>query len=168
MVLNIKPLKNNPKYFICDKGFVISTVRWLAILKPRPGIHGYTRVYLRDINTNKRKDYKLHRLVAEYFIDNSNHYKEVNHIDGDKTNNHVSNLEWCTRSENNSHAFAHGLKHSKKCPILCTTNGKIYDSQLRASEELNISRKAISMILKGEVSSMKGLHFEYVDRDWKN
>lgn len=167
MVLNIKSLKFNPKYFICDKGFVISTTRGLTILKPRMGKHGYTRVYLRDVNTHKRKDYKLHRLVAEYFLDNDENFDIVNHIDGNKANNHVENLEWCTQRDNNLHAYAQGLSHSKKCPIICTTNGKIYPSQSEASNELNISRSAINAILKGEFLSMKGLHFEYVDEDWR-
>lgn len=168
MVLNIKQLKFNPKYFICDKGFVISIAKGLKILYPRIDKEGYIRCYIRDIASNKRKDYKLHRLVAEYFIDNPNDYKIVNHIDGDKTNNKVENLEWCTQSENVSHGYKTGLNHSKKCPVLCTTNNRVYASQLEASKELNISRKSISLILKGEVYSLKGLHFEYVDKNWKN
>lgn len=168
MVLNIKQLKFNPQYFICDKGFIISTVRGLKILYPRIDKNGYTRCYIRDITSSKRKDYKLHRLVAEYFISNPNNYKVVNHIDGDKTNNKIENLEWCTYSYNNKHAYDTGLNHSKKCPIICTTNNKVYASQLEASKELNISRKGISLILKGEVYSFKGLHFEYMDKNWKN
>lgn len=50
----------------------------------------------------------LHRLVAETFVDNPNHYSEVNHIDGNKLNNSASNLEWCTRSQNMKHAFNNG------------------------------------------------------------
>ena len=168
MVLNIKQLKFNPKYFICDKGFIISTARGLKILHPRIGKQGYTRCYIRDMATNKRKDYRLHRLVAEYFIDNPNNYKVINHIDGNKQNNNVNNLEWCTYSRNTSHAYEIGLSHSKKCPIICTANNKVYASQLEASKELNISRKSISLILKEEVYSLKGLHFEYVDKNWKN
>lgn len=53
---------------------------------------------------------RVHRLVALLFVDNPNNYNEVNHIDGIKTNNHYTNLEWCTRSHNVQHAFDLGLK----------------------------------------------------------
>ncbi|HRQ17736.1 MAG TPA: NUMOD4 domain-containing protein [Agriterribacter sp.] len=52
----------------------------------------------------------IHRLVACHFIENTNSYKEVNHIDGIKSNNHSYNLEWCNRSMNLKHAFKSGLK----------------------------------------------------------
>lgn len=57
----------------------------------------------------KRTKYLLHRLVAETFIKNKNNNLEVNHIDADKTNNNVDNLEWCTRVENLEHARNNGL-----------------------------------------------------------
>lgn len=167
MVLNIKQLKFNHKYFICDKGFIISINRGVNILKPRFDKKGYVAYFLRDNFMGKRKSFKAHRLVAEYFIENPNNHKEVNHINGNKQNNHFNNLEWCDRQRNVKHSYDANLKHSKKCPILCTTNGEIYSSQLEASEKLGISRKSISLILKGECYSLKGLHFEYVDKNWK-
>lgn len=166
MNLNIRRLNFNHKYFICDKGFVISTAKGLSILKPRVDKFGYNRCYIRDMNDNKRKDYKIHRLVAEYFIENPDNLQVVNHIDGNKQNNYVNNLEWCTHSDNNYHAYKTGLSHSRKCPVLCTTNNTIYPSQAEASAALNISRKCIIQILKGEAYSFKGLHFEYADENW--
>lgn len=59
---------------------------------------------------NKKYSKAAHRLVAEYYILNENNYSTVNHIDGNKLNNHVSNLEWCTESENLIHAYETGLK----------------------------------------------------------
>jgi hypothetical protein len=64
------------------------------ILKPRLHSNGYHRVQL------YRKDYYIHRLVAQSFIPNESNCTDVDHIDGDKTNNHILNLRWCTRSQN--------------------------------------------------------------------
>lgn len=71
--------------------------------------NGYLRVSL-TLNTNKTRQYFVHRLVAEYFIDNPLNKKIVNHKDGNKLNNEYTNLEWCTSSENNIHAFKNNLK----------------------------------------------------------
>ena len=56
------------------------------------------------------KNLKVHRLVAEAFIENPNGYKQVNHIDGDKTNNAASNLEWCNGEQNIYHSLIHGMR----------------------------------------------------------
>ena len=74
--------------------------------------NGYVWVSLP--RNNKFRTYLVHRLVAGMFIPNPMFYKEINHIDGNKTNNNVYNLEWCTRSQNIKHAFAMGLKVNKK------------------------------------------------------
>lgn len=169
MLLNIRRLHFNSDYYICDKGFIISTKgKKPKILKNRYDKNGYVVCYIRDENTGQRKDYKIHRLVAEYFIDNPNNCRVVNHIDGNKQNNNVNNLEWCTHTENNLHAYRTGLTHSKKCPILCTTNNTVYASQKEASDALNISRACILKVLKREAYSSKGLHFEYVDENWRD
>ena len=60
--------------------------------------HGYCELSLHK--NGKEKRFKVHRLVAEAFIPNPNNLPEVNHIDGNKENNHASNLEWCTSKEN--------------------------------------------------------------------
>lgn len=72
--------------------------------KPRKHTNGYIRA------TIFGKDQYVHRLVAMCFIENPDGLDEVNHKDGDKQNNHVSNLEWCTRAQNNKHAFQTGLR----------------------------------------------------------
>ena len=62
---------------------------------------GYLRVYL--YKNGKRKHHKVHRLVAHAFIPNPEHKSQVNHIDGNKKNNSVTNLEWATDEENKLH-----------------------------------------------------------------
>lgn len=73
---------------------------------------GYLCVSL--MNNGKQKTYKIHRLIAETFIPNPNNLPCVNHKDGNKQNNCVSNLEWCSYSWNNKHAYANNLKKRKK------------------------------------------------------
>lgn len=73
---------------------------------------GYKVVLLSKENTEK--GIGVHRLVAIHFIDNPENKKEVNHKDGNKLNNHVDNLEWCTRSENGQHSYDNGLQISRK------------------------------------------------------
>ena len=142
MVLEYKQLDFNPNYFISNRGFVISVKKkGFSILKPRADKQGYLRVYIRDININKRKDYTLHRLVAIYFIDNPNDYNEVNHIDGNKGNNHIENLEWCDRTQNNMHAYENDLH--KPCYKPCKIDGVIYQSQTDAATQLGVSRGTI-------------------------
>lgn len=69
---------------------------------------GYKAIILTRNKT--RKHFLLHRLVASYFLENTDNKKEVNHIDGNKLNNNVCNLEWVTSSENKLHAIDIGLK----------------------------------------------------------
>ena len=81
------------------------------MLKPAIIGRGYLKVLLSKNNKQKMK--MVHRLVAETFLPNPSGKKFVNHIDGDKTNNNVSNLEWCTAKENTHHANINGLTNHK-------------------------------------------------------
>ena len=80
------------------------------IIKPSTDKKGYLRVNL--CKGGKKKLFQVHRLVALCFIPNPDSKPQINHRDGNKLNNHVSNLEWCTSSENIQHAFDTGLKKS--------------------------------------------------------
>jgi hypothetical protein len=82
------------------------------ILKSFKNRYGYHQV---DLSKNKKgKSYTNHRLVMLTFkLDVKSYYDEVNHIDGNKENNHIDNLEWCTRSENIQHAYDNELRTSK-------------------------------------------------------
>lgn len=70
--------------------------------------HGYLQVQI--MREGKRYTRYVHRLVAECFLDNPLLLAEINHKDGDKSNNSADNLEWCSRSENMKHAYRTGLK----------------------------------------------------------
>ena len=77
------------------------------ILKAYDNGNGYLMISL--LKNMKRKVYYVHRLVGEYFLSQKEE-EEINHIDGNKYNNDVRNLEWCSRSENLLHAYKTGLK----------------------------------------------------------
>lgn len=74
----------------------------------RPGANGYMRVYMREDETNHRKDQYVHRMVAEAFIPNPDDKPCVNHIDCDRSNNNLDNLEWVSHAENNEHTMKVG------------------------------------------------------------
>jgi hypothetical protein len=80
--------------------------RWAKIIKPDKINTGYLRANL--FNANGRKRIFVHRLVASTFIPNPNKKPNVNHKDGNPLNNHVSNLEWCTQSENHLWSIKQG------------------------------------------------------------
>ena len=83
-------------------------------LKGRVTKTGYLQVSIKMDETGTFTNKYIHRLVALAFIENNNEEKkQVNHIDGNKSNNTVSNLEWCTNSENQKHAWEHGLSVNK-------------------------------------------------------
>jgi hypothetical protein len=97
--------EEHQKYHISDTGVVYS-VKTKINLKPRLHSGGYHMVTLW---LPKQKEAFVHRLVAQAFIPNPENKKCVNHMDGNKHNNHVSNLEWVTDSENQKHSYSIGL-----------------------------------------------------------
>ena len=124
--------------------------------------------YLRFRFWIKRKAYKiaLHRLVALLYIDNPNNYPVVNHIDGNKKNNHKDNLEWCTVKHNTLHAIKLGLRSSKH---LCKKTVqkdldnnviKVYDSIIEASRQTGIARQSIGKVCLGKRKSAGGYKWE--------
>lgn len=105
-------------YLISNFGRVLSLYRFRSngkqgyfqltkMLKPSMTTTGYYKVDLKK--DNKRENYKVHRLVAEYFVPNPYKLDTVNHKDGNPLNNHFENLEWCNQSDNILHALETGL-----------------------------------------------------------
>ena len=111
-----KDIKGYEGYYqISDLGNVRSVDRFDgvherkgSILKPNLKQNGYMQVGLRKHST--RKWFGIHRLVAIHFIENPDNKPQVNHIDGNKQNNSVNNLEWVTEKENQNHAAQTGLR----------------------------------------------------------
>lgn len=116
---------------------------------------------------NKRKTFMIHRLVAQAFIPNPKGKPEVNHKDGDRNNNHISNLEWCTSSENSYHAYRTGLakpKHAKPIRGINKVTGATveFKSTEEAAREIKGNPDAIRSALKGRSKTSAGFYWEYI------
>lgn len=96
----------NGKYKISSWGSLKGNGKRKIIIKLFVNVKGYYRYN----STYHKKNFSIHRLVAEAFILNPNNLPQVNHIDGNRLNNNVSNLEWCTASENQLHCCRIGLR----------------------------------------------------------
>ena len=114
--MNHKEIPLNPAYVVYSNGQILShyTYRYLS---PTNNGNGYMNVKLFIENVNGKKVYKtvyVHRLVAEAFLPNPSNLPQVNHIDGNKANNSVDNLEWCSAKHNTLHALSTGLSTRKQ------------------------------------------------------
>ena len=107
----------------------------------------------------------VHRMVAETWLDNPNYYTQVNHINGDKDDNRVENLEWVTPSQNTRHAYRTGLKKPaggrKGIPIRIVDTGETFESLTECARRLGCSRQNISACLAGRTQTCRGYHLEY-------
>lgn len=162
------------KYWISSFGRIItnSPLYGLCFVKgEKPNSTGHIRVDL--YRHCKRKRIYIHRLVALHFIDNPNGYNEVDHIDGNPTNNHYTNLRWCTHLENMNNpntVWKQGLanlgkynnpKTSKK--IVQLNNGvfvKIFPSTKEA-ERIGFISQSICKCCRGKIKQHKGFQWMY-------
>jgi hypothetical protein len=95
-------------------GTIYHVKRKVLRLLSHPG--GYLKVFLTDTTAGRVEQRLVHRLVAEAFIPNAQGKRAVNHLDGDKTNNAATNLEWVTDTENQQHALRTGLRSARPGP----------------------------------------------------
>ena len=132
------------------------------ILKTHPTNLGYIKISL------KNKNLLIHRLVAIAFVKNVNPKikTEVNHIDGDKSNNHFTNLEWCTRSENTKHSWDTGLREAK-------TGDDHHNSKLNKKQVIDIrklkglkTQRQISKIFKVSPATIWRIHNNKIYRQY--
>lgn len=139
------------------------------ILKSIPTKDGYLRVHLSNGGIKRKRP--IHRLVAEAFIQNPENNPQVNHIDEDKTNNTVDNLEWVTPKENINHAtslYRRAIKqrktqHGKSIIAIDIANGEHneYISINECGRKLQINPAGIHQVLIGNYKQTKGYIFKY-------
>lgn len=124
---------------------------------------GYRVVSL--IKNGQKKDVKVHRLLAIAFIPNPNNFECVNHIDGDKLNNSLENLEWCTKRRNNRHARTElSIDFSEKPVVQSTLEGKViavWSNAQTAATFVNGNASCISNCCRGTASSAYDYLWEY-------
>ena len=150
-----KVVKEHNKYMISSLGRVKSLkYNKERILKPMVDNKGYLRIDLDN------KTYKIHRLVAEHFIDNPDKLPQVNHKDEDKSNNSYLNLEWC----NNKYNANYGSRVKKVNQYDCNDNLiRTWSSMKQASLELNIQLSHICSCCRGNRKSSGGYKWKYVN-----
>lgn len=139
-------INNYPNYTIDEDGNIFSLNGKIKL--PSKDKKGYIHITLS--NNGIRKTFLVHRLVAEHFIDNPNNLLQVNHIDGDKSNNNVTNLEWVTPSDNIIHSFNNGLSNYSG-----ENNGK---SKLTLLEVIEIKKLINNKIKLKDIAKQFNVH----------
>ena len=127
----------------------------------------------------KKTFFTVHRLVALTFIPNPDNLPEINHKDGNKLNNHVDNLEWCTPSQNTQHAVDTGLlskqiliENSRKgadkisVRLRCEDTGEIFGKISDIAKVLKIKQLTAETVAKGRTHKGKGWLFSIIDEDY--
>ena len=155
----------------------VKNIKTGRILKQWKKDTGYMLV---SLNKNgKHKTFRVHRLVLETFKANPRNCSDVNHIDENKENNALNNLEWCTAKYNTNYGsrnerMAATLKtngtydkiakiNSDKCsiPVYCITNNTIYKSAAEAARQLNLNQPSVTKCCQGKRKSTGGYQFKY-------
>jgi len=138
-------IENHNGYQVSNLGNIKSLKKGKeCIKKSKVTRNGYLRIRL--CQKSIKKYYSVHRFVALAFIPNPENKRCVNHKDGNKLNNNLNNLEWCTHSENSLHSFKNGLQKSKKGNE--SKNSKISEKQALEIKENkdNLYQKELSKI----------------------
>lgn len=138
----------------------------IKYLKPAKDGGGYYFVIL--CKNGIVKHFKVHRLVANAFIENPNGYNEINHIDEDKTNNKVENLEWCTHKYNKRYSCA-----KKVIGVNPKDDFIIVMGATRDGEEIGLKQQSVSAAASGKFNkkgnhTYKGLNWYYIPNELYN
>lgn len=146
------------KYKVSNYGNIYS-VKSNRTLLPLRALNGYLLIML------GRTTYSIHRIVATTFLPNPNKLPCINHKDGNKHNNKVDNLEWCSYSYNLIHAYKTGLNRRERA-VECLQNGvvvKRYRSA-REAEKDGFSNQLIAKCCLGKRKSHKGYEWKYSEK----
>lgn len=148
-------------YAVSSKGRV-KNIKTGKVLKNRINPHGYAIVALYKGNGTKPKAVMVHRLVAQAFIPNPENLPQINHIDEDKRNNNVINLEWVSASQNQRHSA-----HQYSCRInQLSLDGELvkeWESSHEIERELGYIYGNIIQCCKGKYKQMYGFKWQYAD-----
>ena len=161
------PIKGYENYSVDTNGQIYNTKTGRA-LKPSRSANGYYRVNLRK--DGKTKTVYVHRIVAETFIKNPNGYTEVNHIDEDKANNAVYNLQWIDHKANINYATCQQRKGETNTarngkPILCVETNITYQSATIIEKDLGYNKGNIWQACNGKIPTAYGFHWRYVGKE---
>ena len=161
-----KTIKDFPNYEVSTYGRVRNKKTKHILSGAVDKSTGYIKVGLWMDGNGTTK--AVHRLVAETFLKQKIGF-DVNHIDGDKTNNNVDNLEWVSRSDNMKHAYRIGLskptdKNGK--PVRIIETGEVFNSLTECAEAIGGREHTIYMCLNDKYNrkAHKGYHFEYAEK----
>ena len=121
-------------------------------------------------SNNAKKSFNIHRLVALSFLKKKDGYDEVNHINGNKFDNRMENLEWTSSSENTKHALKTGLMPDRSLAVRCLTREGnlvgVFTNMLEASKATGANSRHISCVCKGKRQTTGGYRWEYVDSSY--
>ena len=146
-------------YQVSNQGRVRNS-RSQKVLKPKMLRAGY---YQYTLSLQGRSFHRLaHRLVAQAFIPNPESKPQINHKNGQKTDNRVENIEWCTGRENQLHRYKIlGHNGGPARPVVCTTTGEIFPSAKAAADALGLTRSAVSQVCGGHRNQTNKLKFKF-------
>jgi len=160
-MIEIRLIPEFEDYFICSNGEVYhinyNNTNKIGKLTPCKNRDGY--LFVRLSKKGNVKNRTIHRLIAQHFIPNNSNKNVVNHLNGIKADNRIENLEWCTRSENDKHAFKLGLRKPLRANAKITKeiakeiNKRANNGErgIDLSKEYKLSNATISMIKNNQI-----------------